>query len=277
MNFRIIADSCCDLTPEMKNDMGILSVPLTMTMGDKEFLDDDQLDRDGFIDEMKGFPGKISSASPPPILFQEAIGSADDAFIVTLSDKLSGTYGSAVIGNNMAMSEGIGAACIFDSKTASAGETLIVIKLHELIRSGMAKDKIIETINRYIDNMKTYFVLENYDNLQKNGRLRKVTGTLIQILNIKLIMGDDGNGEIALFEKCRGTRQVLSKFISLIEKSGKETQNENLVISHCNNSAFAGHLATLIRERFDFKNIFIVPTSGISSMYTDDKGIVFAF
>ena len=154
---------------------------------------------------------------------------------------------------------------------------MIAIKLHELIKKGISKEKIIETTNSFIDNMKTYFVLENYDNLQKNGRLSKIKGSLIHFLNIKLIMGADGHGEIALFEKCRGMKHMIEQLISYIDKSGKDTHNENLVISHCNNHPLAEQLSALIVKRFHFKKIYIVPTGGLSSMYADDKGIIMAF
>lgn len=277
MKNQIIVDSCCDITTEMKNEMGIISVPLTMMLGDKEFRDDETLNINSFIELVKQFPGKTGSASPAPFLYQDAIKKAENAYVITLSGKLSGSYSNAVIGNNEAVENGSISASIFDSKSASAGETLIAIKLYELIATDIPKEQINKTLHRFIDDMKTYFVLENYDNLLKNGRLNKVTGSLIQILNIKLIMGADGNGEIALFEKCRGTKRMLQQLLSLIERSGKETQNENLVISHCNNPSLAEELRTLITERFNFKRIYVVPTGGLSSLYTDDKGIVLAF
>jgi DegV family protein with EDD domain len=257
--------------------MGIVSVPLTMTLGVKEFRDDELLDMDGFMDEMKNYNGKAGSASPPPFLYQEAIEASDDAFIVTLSGKLSGSYNNAIIGNNMANEDGTGAAYIFDSKSASAGETLVAIKIHELIDAGATRAEIIKTVNQFIDGMKTYFVLENHDNLQKNGRLSRITGSFIRMLNIKLIMGADGNGEIALYEKCRGVEQMIQKLLSFIQSSGREIQSENLVISHCNNRSLAERLQTLIKERFSFKKVFVVPTGGLSSLYTDNKGIVLAF
>ena len=274
---RIITDSCCDMTQQMRKEIGVVSVPLTMTVGNKEFCDDECLDVNGFMDEMRGFSGKPGSASPSPYLYQEAIETAGDAYVVTLSSKLSGSYNNAVIGNNQAIENGNGSAHIFDSKSAAAGETLIAIKLHELIQAGMPKEKIVKTINHFIDKMKTYFVLENYDNLRKNGRLGKITSSLIHLLNIKLIMGADGNGEIALFGKCRGNKQMLSQLLSFIENSGKEVRNENLVISHCNNPTLAEQLMLMLKERFDFKNIYVVPTGGLSSMYADEKGIVLAF
>ena len=277
MNDRIIVDSCCDLTREMKAEMGITSVPLTMILGDRVYCDDDSLNIADFTEQVKQYKGKVTSASPAPYSYAEAIVDSDEAFIVTLSQKLSGSYANAVLGNRDAVECGHKSALVLDSKSAAAGETLIAVKLYELIKANTPRDVIINTISRFIDDMKTYFVLEHYTNLQNNGRLNRVTGTLISMLNIRLIMGADGNGEIALFQKCRGIKHMISHMLFLIESSGKETHGENLVISHCNNHKLATLLKTYIEERFHFKQIYVVPMGGLSSMYVDDQGVVFAF
>ena len=174
MKKQIIVDSCCDMTQDMRNEMGIQSIPLSMMLGDKEFVDDEILDIDGFKSELRAYKGKTGSASPAPVRYQEAIENCEaDSYIVTLSRKLSGSHNNAMLGSYDATENGCNPACVFDSKSASAGETLIAIKIYELIKSGMEKSKIIETINQFIDNMKTYFVFDNYDTLQKMVDLGK--------------------------------------------------------------------------------------------------------
>jgi len=277
MNYKIVVDSCCDITPRMKEQFGITSVPLTMLLGSKEFVDDDSLNIDEFMNQMKACTEKVGSASPPPILYREAIEDIETTFVVTLSSQLSSSYSNAAMAKSFAEETNAGDVYIFDSKSASAGETLIAIKLHQLLAAGNPKEQVVGTIKKFIDNMKTYFVLENYDNLQKNGRLSKLKGKLIQMLGIKLIMGADGEGSIALYEKPRGVRQMIRLMLSLIEKSGRDTEGGSLVISHCNNPELAEQLSAEIQRQFHFSDIFIVPTGGLSSLYADDKGIVIAF
>jgi len=277
MKYKIIADSCCDLTPGLKEKLGVTHVPLTLRLGSKEYFDDERLDLDGFMSEMKVCKEKVGSAAPAPYCFQEAIEKAKQAFVITISDKLSGSYNSAVAGKNSAQENGEVFAHVFDSKSAAAGEALIAVKLRELIKLEMSRDNIIQTINQFIDDMKTYFLLENYDNLQKNGRMSKVTGSLATIFDIKLLMGLDGNGSIALIAKQRGINRAIDKIISLIKESGRKTEGENIIISHCNNPDLAERLTDTIRRLYNFKEIFVIPMKGLSSLYADDKGIVVAF
>ena len=276
MGYAIIADSCADLTPEMKNELDATTVPLTMRLGGREFSDNDALDLPGFMEEMAACTEKVGSASPPPATWQGAFEQAGSAFAVTLSRKLSGSYDSAMMGKQLIDEAGSADVHVFDSKSASAGEALLTLKIRHFIDENLSKEAIIQRTNQFIESMKTYFVLENYDNLQKNGRLNKVTGKLISILGIRLVMGA-ADGEIALFHKARGEASMLEKMLDLVATSGKETEGEDMVISHCNNPGLAGRLADAIRQQFRFQHIHIVPTGGISSLYADNKGVVMAF
>lgn len=277
MEYAIIVDSCCDMTPQLREKLGAVSVPLTMRLGDEEFTDDESLDLEGFMRDMKACKERVGSASPAPRLYQQAMESKLHSFVITLSSKLSGSYSSALVGKALAQEEAPVDVHIFDSKSASAGQTLIALKLHKLRSEGLSKEKIVQSLSRFIDGMKTYFVLERYDNLQKNGRLGRFTGTIAGLLNIKLLMGSDGEGNIALFAKPRGTSQMLEKLLAVIADSGRDTRGEELVISHCNNPGLAARLAEAVRQRFDFSEIHVIPTGGLSSLYADDKGIVMAF
>jgi len=277
MEHKIIADSCCDMTPQLRERLGVVSVPLFIRLGEKEFIDDSTLDLDGFIDEMKCCTEKVGSASPPPSSYQKAMEDAQDSFVITLSSQLSGSYTNAMLGKSLAEENDGVDVHVFDSKSASAGELLIAVKLRELLKAEWSKEHIVQEVSHFIDDMKTYFVLDRYDNLQNNGRLNKVVGKFISVLGIKLVMGSDKDGNIALYEKARGTNQILEKLFALIRKSGKQTEGENMVITHCNNWELANQLMEVVKRQFHFKEIFVVPTGGLSSLYTDDKGVVMAF
>lgn len=276
MDYGIIADSSCDLTPELKKQLGVVIVPLVLSLGETNFVDDESLDVSEYMEKMKKFNGKIRSSCPAPALYKEAFVSKHSAFAVTLSDKLSGSYTSAMLGKSLAEEEGADVH-VFDSKSASAGEVLIAWKIRKMINNGIHKSKIITAIENFINEMKTYFVIENVDNLAKNGRLNKIAGKIISVLNIKPIMGSDGNGNIALFSYARGQNQIIKKLTDIIEQSGKATDGESIVITHCNNHSLAEKLMNAIKNRYHFKEILVVPTRGLSSMYVHDKGVIMAF
>lgn len=276
MKYTIIVDSCCDLTQELKDELNAVTIPLNLMLGSKEIVDEETLDVAAFLEEMKACTDRIGSSAPSPALYQQAYEKAKHSFVVTLSSQLSSSYSSAMLGKDM-LEESDGDVHVFDSKSASAGEVLIAIKIKELIELGLTRDQIIKQVNEFIDKMKTYFVLDNVDNLLKNGRLSKVKGKLITLFNIKPLLGSDGNGNIVSYSTVKGQTKIIKKLAETITESGKETKGAYAVISHCHNPELAEKLKVAISEQFNFKKIIVVPTGGLSSLYANEKGIILAF
>lgn len=275
MEYTLVADSCCDLTQDLREEWKVKSVPLTLTLAEKEFTDDDRLDLSQFMDEMRACKGRVGSAAPAPSLYADAFGGAD-AFAVTLSSNLSGSYSSAMVGKTIAEEKGANVH-VFDSRSAAAAEVLLVLKIRKLIQAGLLKAEIIARIERFIREMRTFFVLDNIDNLLKNGRLNRITATIISTLHIRPIMGADGNGNISLFSHVQGWKQVVKKLADTIAADGKPTKGESLVITHCNNPSLAEELKGEIERRYDFSEILVLPTRGVSSLYANEKGVIMAF
>lgn len=276
MQAKIVADSCCDLTGELKANLHVSTVPLTMTLGSDSYTDDDTLDLPAFMESMRACKERIGSAAPSPGLFEEAFRGAEDVFAVTLSSNLSASYSSAMIGKSLAESRGV-RVHVFDSKSASAGEALLIVKIHRLLREGLERAEIIERIERFIKEMKTFFVLDNVDTLMKNGRMNRITGKIISAFHIRPILGSDGNGNIALFSHAQGWKQALKKLADTVEQSDRATDGETLVISHCQNPEFAEELKAVLAARYRFGEILVLPTRGLSSIYANEKGVILAF
>ena len=277
MEYKIVADSCCDISSELKKEWNVESVPLIMTLDEKCFTDDDRLDLPQYMEEMKKHKGRVGSAAPAPYLYKKAFDGKHTSFAVTISGNLSGSYSSAMVAKTMAEEDGTADVHVFDSKSASAGELLIASKIRNFINQGLQKLEIISLVEKFIDEMKTYFIIYNIDNLMKNGRLNKIAGKIISVLNIKPLMRADGNGNIALFSYARSRKEVVNKLANTIKDSGKNTEGESVVITHCNNKSLAEELGALIKERYRFKEILISPTKGLSSMYVNDQGVIMAF
>ncbi|WP_252187836.1 DegV family protein [Anaeromonas frigoriresistens] len=277
---KIISDSCCDLNTELKKQLDIELVPLTIRIGNQEFLDDESLDTKELLKVMKNNEDSPKTASPSPGSFIEKYKKNDKSFVVTLSSALSSTYNHAMMAKNMILEEaGNKFIHVFDSVSAAAGETLICIKLNELINKGLHESEIIEKTNEYIGEMKTFFVLESLDNLIKAGRMSKIQGKLASALSIKPIMGSTDDGNIRLVKKVRGINKALSKLVDVIgeEENSCKFEEKVLGITHVNCKERAEKLKEDIMNQYSFKDIIIVEAGGISSVYANDGGIVLAF
>ncbi|MGM0438209.1 MAG: DegV family protein [Bacillota bacterium] len=278
MTIQILADSCCDLNEKLRKKYNIKIVPLKIFVDDKEFVDDESLNREELINSMQRDNDSPKTASPSPQLFIEKFKEAEKSFVVTLSSKLSGTYQNANLAKSMILEEANDKFIhVFDSLSASAGETIISTKIGELLEKGLDENKIIEKVNEYIDEMKTMFVLDSLDNLIKAGRLNKVKGKLASFFNIKPILGSDGKGEIELLDKARGSKRAFKKLVKLIGEKGENLEEKIIGIAHCNALEKAEKLKRDIEDKYNFKEIIVVETAGISTVYANEGGIVIAF
>ena len=278
MNIKIVADSSCDLTQEMKDQMNIELVPLTLRLGDKEYIDDVNLDVEGYVRDMAKCSTSPKTSCPSPNDFVRSYRGDESVFVVTLSSKLSGTYNSAVLAKDL-YAEEVGQKFIhvFDSLSATIAETLISLKIHELAKKNLQESEIVEKVTAYIKEMKTFFLLESLEHLAKAGRLNPLVAKVATLLSIKPIMSDDGNGNIKLYEKVNGYKRAFKRLVEVIEEEGTKLEDKVLGIAHCNCLDRALQFKEEVLKRYNFKDIVIVKMAGLSSTYADDGGLVIAF
>jgi DegV family protein with EDD domain len=278
MKYKIVADSSCDLTEEMKKEMNVEIVPLTLQLGEKEYIDDENLNVREYVSDMNQCKTPPKSACPSPGEFFKKYLGDESVFTVTLSSKLSGTYNSAVIAKNKFVEEiGNKFVHVFDSMSASVGETLVCIKIAELAQKDLGEMEIVEKVTNYINGMKTLFLLESLDHLAKAGRLNHIVAKIASVLSIKPIMGSNGEGNIKLFEKVRGYNRAFNRMVDLVGETGEKLEDKILGIAHCNCPDRAEKFKEEVEKKYNFKDIVIVNMSGLSSTYADDGGLVIAF
>lgn len=276
MSFKIILDSCGEMTPEMKRDERFESAALTLTVGGADIVDDETFDQADFLKKVAACPECPKSACPSPERYRESfMADADHLYAVTLSAELSGSYNSAVLGKNLALeSHPDKKIHVFNSRSASIGETLIAMKIQECEESGMEFDKIIDTVETYIESQHTFFVLENLETLRKNGRLSKVKAFVASALKIKPVMGSTPEGAICQLDQARGINKALVKMVDYIVEKAAGSKEKVLAISHCNCQERAELVKEAILERIQVKDVILLDTAGVSSMYANDGGVI---
>ena len=278
----ILADSCCDLSPELLKKTQAKIAPLTITIDDTHYVDDGTVDIPPYLAAMKASKNPIRSACPSPDLYAEDIRATEgDCFIVTLSAKLSGSHNAASLGVQLAQEDMPEKKVhVFDSESASAGETYIALMIHDLIAAGKSFEQIVELVEEKIRSMHTLFVLDSLDNLVKNGRISRTVALLANVLSIRLLMSDDGHGAIKNISKARGIKGALGQLVETCRKhtEGLAAASQRLVISYCNCPERARQVRDMIREKCPaIGEIILTPTSALSSMYANDGGIVIAY
>ena len=131
MSFRVVIDSCGELTEEMKNSGNFVSAPLTLQVDEHVVIDDDSFDQAEFLKMVAESPNCPKSSCPSPEVYRDAYDcGADHVYAVTLSARLSGSYNSAELGKNLYLEDHPDAKVhVFNSCSASIGQTLIGLKI----------------------------------------------------------------------------------------------------------------------------------------------------
>ncbi|KGN03199.1 fatty acid-binding protein DegV [Clostridium novyi A str. 4570] len=278
MDIKIVADSSCDLSQELKEEMNIDIAPLTLILEGKEYVDNEELNISEYIENMAKCKTAPKTACPSPQDYIEKYKGEESVFVVPLSSKLSGSYNSAVLAKNLFLDEiGNKFIHVFDSVTASVGQTIISLKINELSKLNLGELEIVEKVNKYISEMKTYFLLESLDHLAKAGRLNPIIAKVANMLSIKPIMGSNDDGTIRMVEKTRGYKKAFKRFIDIIGEEGSNLEQKVLGIAHCNCLERALQFKEEVLKRYNFKDIVVVEMSGLSTTYADDGGLVIAF
>ena len=277
MSYLILCDSGADFTKELNENKNVIKVPLTLTLGDENFVDDDNLDALDFLQKMKAYPDTPKSACPSPEEYMKHFDKADEIYIITISAKLSASYNSAKIAIDMYREEnGKNKVQLIDSYGATASQTLLVNKLIELKESGLDFDNTVKELEAFNETKEIYFVLESLENLRKNGRLTGIQAFIAGALNIKPVMSTDGKGSIIKLDQARGINKACSILANLVVEHADKTGSKKMVISHCNCPERAEKIKEMIEERHKFEKVDIVMTGGIATLYAADGGIVIA-
>ena len=272
MKYQILVDSASDLLSDYLADseIGFKVIPLTINVGDNEYVDNDDLDIKKMLDDMHASK-KSSSACPAPESFLKEFDNAEYTFIVTITSKLSGCYNSAVVAkNSYSKPENI---CVIDSKAVSGTEILLVDRLVELIKQDLPYQQICEEINAYRDKKSLYFILQKFDNLVNNGRMSKIAGLIASKLVIRPICIAH-EGEIKMAKKIIGIKNAFSKLVQMISEKAKDFSKETLIITHCYAEEEANYIKSDLEKKCNFKEIRVQAMRGLCSYYALEKGLI---
>lgn len=276
MKYKIVIDSCGELLEQWKEDKRFVSIPFVMTVDGVDIVDDETFDQADFLKRVAASPECPKSACPSPESYREAFaGEEEHVYAVTISGNLSGSYNSAELAKKIMEEEAPEKKIhVFNSCSASIGETLIAMKIIECEEAGLPFEDIVTIVENYIASQNTYFVLENLETLRKNGRLSTVKALVASALKIKPVMGSTPEGFICQLDQARGINKALVKMVDYVVERTADCENRILAISHCNCPERAEMLREVLKKRMKLKDIVILNTAGLSSMYANDGGII---
>ncbi|MGV3029895.1 DegV family protein [Streptococcus suis] len=276
--WKIVADSGCDYRQlaQLAPDTEFVSVPLSIQIGDQTFVDDASLDIDQMVSVMQSTSEAATSACPSTQAYEEAFAGAENVIVVTITGGLSGSFNAARVARDMYLEEHPHVNIhLIDSLSAGGEMDLLVTEINRLIASGLEFEEVVSSITTYQENSKLLFVLAKVDNLVKNGRLSKLVGAVVGLLNIRMVGEASSEGKLELLQKARGHKKSVTAAFDEMKKAGYK--GGRIIMAHRNNDKFFQQFSDLVKETYPEANIEEVATSGLCSFYAEEGGLLMGY
>ena len=216
MAVRIIADSGVDFPGEV--DLRVTVIPLSITFGATTYADGVDITNDRFYEMLIESDELPKTSQATPYVFQQAFedvrAAGDEAVVITLSSKLSGTYQSAVTA-----AADYPEVHVVDSKSVTIGESLLVLYALRLADEGLGAAEIAEKVAASVDRVCLLALLDTLEYLRRGGRIPKSVGMIGEVLSIKPVVGVE-DGEVVMLGKARGSKNGRNQLHQQVEKRG---------------------------------------------------------
>lgn len=247
MTIKIVTDSACDLPQELIEKFDITVVPLYINIGEESYLDQVDLSREDFYNNLSQYSPFPQTAAPGPgkfkILYDDlAQKGADEIISIHISRKLSSTIESARLGAEQCTSVPV---TVVDSNQLSLGAGFVVLAAAEAAAEGKSKEEILQAIEDRIGCTHVFAAVETIDYLERSGRMNVVLARLASALQIKpLLKMYQG---IASAERVRTEKRSLERLVQLVRELGPLQQ---LALVHTNAPDKAEKLHQMALELF---------------------------
>ena len=217
MKVRMIVDSTADLMPEVREKLTV--VPLTIHFGHDEYVDGVTITHHQFYKKLVESDVMPTTSQPTPEafadIFRQVEENGDQAVVLTISSKLSGTCQSATI----AAADFPGRGWVGDSRSVAIGSGILAELGLQLAEQGMDAPSIAARLEQERDNVRVIAMLDTLEYLKKGGRISKTVAFAGGVLNIKPVV-TVSEGEVALIGKARGSRNGNNLLVEKIRQSG---------------------------------------------------------
>ena len=271
---KIVSDSSSDLL--MLDSVEFASSPMKIITAKGEFVDNENLNVEEMANFFNEYKERSQTSCPNPADWLDAFGDADDIICVTITSALSGSYNSACTAKELYETENEGKR-VFVLDTLSAGPeiTLVVKKLEELVKSGIAYEKICEKIQEHTKRTGLVFMLKSLKNFAANGRVSPLVAKLVGFAGICIVGKASDEGTLEPTHKCRGENRSLETLINDLKELGLKTGKVS--IGHCQNEGAATKLKQMIESTFEKAQVEIHKLRGLCSFYAEKGGLLVGF
>jgi len=227
----IISDSTCDLSLELQRKYAVSIIPLSVFIGDKNYLDGVDITSPELFYLVKESGELPKTAAPSIETFRKEFDRHPELLYIGISSKLSASYQSSLIALEKSDPQ---LKIAVDSLNLSTGIGLLVLKAAELSRMGKSAIQIAEQIHQDVAKVHSSFVIDTLDYLYKGGRCSALELLAASLLRIRPVIEVLPDGTLGIREKLGGNRKkaMLSMVVELLSHR-EDLDPQRVFVTHC--------------------------------------------
>ncbi len=277
MAWRIVSDTSCDLFRlENQSDIEFSTVPFTIRIGSKEYIDNETMPVDEMLSANENHAELAQTACPSPEDWREQFDTEGPVLAFTISSALSGSYNSACMARSMILEDHPERKItVVDSRATGPELVLLIRKACRMIEEGLSFEDISGKLVKAAADTHIIFALASYRNLIKAGRVSRLVGFIAGHLGFWGIGIGSDEGEISMRGKARGLKSMVRFLVEEMQKIG--LCDGQVVINHCQNESAALELKKQLEAAVQKVSVQIIPTRGLDSFYAERHGLIVAF
>lgn len=217
MRIKVLTDTTSDLPQADVERYQIGLIPLEVNFGHETYLDRFELSIEDFFDKLAR--SKVNPTTSQPSTgrfieaFEEALKDYDLVVYISVSDKLSGTFGGAKLAAEYIKDDRL---LLFDSENVSFSEGMLVLGFCRRLDKIKSKEEALRYLSILRSELKSYYIVDTLDYLIRGGRVSRMQGTLGNLLGIKPILTVQ-NGKLEVIGKARGMKKAMAEVLKRME------------------------------------------------------------
>lgn len=265
----LITDSTCDIPQHLVEKHHIRIAPLYLMWGDESFRERVDITSDQFYERLPQDPVHPTTSQPTPadfvnLLKQAQAEGAEEAVILTISDKMSGTYDSAYRSGEMVDIP----VSVFDSRSLSMGlgfQVLAAARAREAGGDAQAMLKAAESVREHIN---VIFTVDTLEYLHKGGRIggaAKLLGTALQLKPQLIISAELGMIESGA--KVRTRKKALDSVFDAFVQNLNGHRKLQVAVMHVCAREEAEVLVRRINERYEVDELIVTDASPVIGVH----------
>ena len=259
-----VSDTACDLPDELVVQYDVGLVPMQLIVDDRSYRDRLELTPGEFFRRMRaGLDASTSQPAPQAFTdaYQDAARSGDHVIAVVVSSALSGTHGNAEAAAKRFDPDRV---TVVDSRSASLGEGLLVIRGVELAAGGWEREAIVSELQRVRAQSGGFFTVDNFERLVRSGRLGRGRAWLGTKLNLKPVMALTKEGKIEPVGRVRGRDAARRRLLELLDRAlTPRPRALRLGVAHGDIPEFADALRAELVARYRPMQCLVTPITPV--------------